>query len=137
VPGRKRHIVVDCLGLLLAVMVTAASVTHRDAARSLLAHVRDRYFRLKLIWADGGYSVHLVDIAAKLWRIALTVVKRSDDVSGFVVLPRRGVVERTSRSLPRCGQAVEPGRCMAAWPVGTGRDAEQGSCPPVRHVPSL
>jgi len=48
VPGRKRHIVVDCLGLLLAVMVTAANITDRDAARSLLPRLRERYFRLSL-----------------------------------------------------------------------------------------
>jgi transposase len=93
--GRKRHIVVDTLGLLLAVMVTAASVTDREAGRELLGRARARYFRLARVWADGGYTGPLVDLVATLWRIALTVVKRSDDTSGFVVLPKRWLVERT------------------------------------------
>jgi len=93
--GRKRHIVVDTLGLLLVVMVTAAGVTDRDGARDLLGRVRARYFRLTRVWADGGYTGPLVDWAANAWRIALTVVKRSDDTTGFVVLPKRWLVERT------------------------------------------
>ena len=99
--GRKRHIVVDTLGLLLVVMVTAASVTDRDAARDLLGWVRARYFRLVKVWADGGYTGPLVDLAAKTWRIALTVVKRTDDIAGFVVLPKRWLVERTFAWLMR------------------------------------
>ncbi|MEE1791086.1 transposase [Streptomyces sp. BE308] len=60
VPGRKRHIVVDCLGLLLAVMVTTASVQDRHAAAPLLKHVRERYRKIVLVWADGGYAGRLV-----------------------------------------------------------------------------
>lgn len=101
VPGRKRHIVVDCLGLLLAVLVTAANVTDREAGASLLARLRARYFRLTLVWADGGYTGSLVDIAAKAWRIALTVVKRNHDTAGFKVLPKRWLVERTFAWLMR------------------------------------
>jgi transposase len=93
--GRKRHIVTDALGLLLVVAVTAASTGDRDAAYTLLARLRERHFRLKLVWADGGYTGALADFAAKMLRIALTVVKRTDDTSGFKVLPRRWVVERT------------------------------------------
>jgi transposase len=93
--GRKRHIVVDTMGLLLTVMVTAASVTDREAGQVLLARLRERFFLLTLVWADGGYTGPLVDFAAKVLRLALTVVKRNADASGFVVLPRRWVVERT------------------------------------------
>ncbi|MEU6256181.1 transposase [Streptomyces sp. NPDC047043] len=60
VPGRKRHIVVDCVGLLPAVMVTAANVTDRDAAMPLLESVRARYRKIVLVWADGGYAGRLV-----------------------------------------------------------------------------
>jgi transposase len=95
VNGRKRHIVVDTLGLPLAVMVTAASVTDRDAGRSLLARLRERHWRITRVWADGGYTGQLVDVARSVWRIALTVVKRSDDATGFIVLPKRWLVERT------------------------------------------
>ncbi|MEU8927732.1 IS5 family transposase [Kitasatospora sp. NPDC048545] len=95
VNGRKRHIVVDTLGLLLTVMVTAASVTDRDAGQTLLARIRARHWRITLVWADGGYTGRLVDLARDAWRIALTVVRRTDDTTGFTVLPKRWLVERT------------------------------------------
>ncbi|MDX3099190.1 IS5 family transposase, partial [Streptomyces sp. ME19-03-3] len=99
--GRKRHIVVDTLGLLLAVTVTAASVTDREAGRTLLARLRQRHWRITRVWADGGYTGQLVDLTRSILRIALTVVKRSDDTSGFTVLPKRWLVERTFAWLMR------------------------------------
>jgi transposase len=95
VNGRKRHIVVDTLGLLLVVMVTAACVTDREAGHTLLARLRERHWRITLVWADGGYTGRLVDLARDILRIALTVVKRADDTTGFRVLPKRWLVERT------------------------------------------
>ncbi|MFF3619339.1 transposase [Streptomyces sp. NPDC002467] len=62
-PGRKRHIAVDCLGLLPAVMVTAANVTDRDAAMPLLERVRARHRRIVLVWADGSYAGQLGEAA--------------------------------------------------------------------------
>ncbi|MFC9758826.1 IS5 family transposase [Streptomyces sp. NPDC056921] len=76
VNGRKRHIVVDTLGLLLTVMVTAASVTDRDAGQTLLARLSERHWRVTRVWADGGYTGRLVDFARGVLRVALTVVKR-------------------------------------------------------------
>jgi transposase len=93
--GRKRHIVVDTLGLLLAVVVTAASVQDRDGACPLLALLRERLSTLVMVWADGGYAGRLVTWAGSVLRLTVTIVKRSDDGRGFVVLPRRWVVERT------------------------------------------
>ncbi|MFF0683348.1 transposase [Streptomyces tendae] len=93
--GRKRHFVVDTIGLLLVVVVTAASVTDREAGRTLLARLRERHWRITLVWPDGGYTGRLVDLARDVLRIALSVVKRSDDTTGFTVLPRRWLVERT------------------------------------------
>jgi transposase len=101
VNGRKRHIVVDALGLLLAVMVTAASVTDREAGRTLLERLCERHWRISLVWADGGYTGRLVDLARDVLRIALTVVRRTDDTTGFVVLPKRWLVERTFAWLMR------------------------------------
>jgi transposase len=95
VNGRKRHIAVDTLGLLLCVLVTAASVQDRDGARPLLAQLRASCGRIRLVWADGGYAGKLVDWALVTVKITMAIVKRSDDASGFVVLPRRWVVERT------------------------------------------
>lgn len=93
--GRKRHILVDTIGLLLAVKVHAASVQDRDGAKLLLKMCRERFPRLFLIWADGGYRGQLIKwvMVNCLW--VLEIVKRRDDVAGFQVLPRRWVVERT------------------------------------------
>lgn len=87
--GRKRHIAVDTLGLLLCVLVTAASVQDRDGARPLLEQVRASCRRVQLVWADGGYAGKLVDWALTTVKITIAIVKRSDDATGFVVLPRR------------------------------------------------
>ncbi|MFD8708807.1 IS5 family transposase [Kitasatospora sp. NPDC059648] len=101
VNGRKRHIVVDTLGLLLTVLVTAASVTDREAGGTLLARLRQRHWRITLVWADGGYTGRLVDFARDVLRIVLSVIKRNDDVAGFTVLPKRWLVERTFAWLMR------------------------------------
>ena len=93
--GRKRHIAVDTLGLILAVLVTAASVQDRDGAFRLLASLRERHSTITLIWADGGYAGRLVSWAHQVLALTLTIVKRSDNSTGFAVLPRRWVVERT------------------------------------------
>ncbi|WP_344990791.1 IS5 family transposase [Nonomuraea helvata] len=88
VQGTKRHVIVDTLGLLLVVIVTAASVQDRDGAKPALARLRDWYERIALIWADSAYAGKLVTWAKKHVRLTVEIVKRSDDVSGFVVLPR-------------------------------------------------
>jgi transposase len=93
--GRKRNIATDCLGLLLMVTVTAASMQDRDGAHRLLALLRERFSTISLVWADGGYAGRLVVWANQVLRLAVTIIKRSDNVTGFVVLPRRWVVERT------------------------------------------
>ncbi|MEU6974348.1 IS5 family transposase [Kitasatospora aureofaciens] len=99
--GRKRHVIVDCLGLLLMVLVTPADATDRDAACGMLSHLVARYRTIRLVWADGGYTGRLVDWAKRQLRLTLEIVKRSDDQNGFVVLPRRWVVERTLAWLMR------------------------------------
>ncbi|WP_181387479.1 IS5 family transposase [Streptomyces sp. Act143] len=106
VAGRKRHLVVDCLGLVLAVAVTAASVQDRDAAVPLLQRLRQQYFSIRLVWADGGYAGRLVDWAREKAQLTLQIVKRTDDTTGFVVLPRRWVVERTLSWLMRSRRLV-------------------------------
>jgi transposase len=95
VNGRKRHIAVDTLGLLLCVIVTAAGVQDRDGAKPLLDKMIAAHHRITMVWADGGYAGKLVVWARERLKIALTIVKRSDSDIGFVVLPRRWVVERT------------------------------------------
>ncbi|MGW7201815.1 IS5 family transposase [Streptomyces chryseus] len=95
VNGRKRHIAVDTLGLLLVVLVTMASVQDRDGARPLTSRLRRLHHRITLVWADGGYAGKLVTWAQERWSLNLDIVKRNHDVKGFVVLPRRWVVERS------------------------------------------
>ncbi|MEU6973808.1 IS5 family transposase [Kitasatospora aureofaciens] len=92
--GRKRHVVVDTLGLLLAVMVTAADTGDRAAAQTLLAQVAAAHHLLALVWADGGYTGSLVEHCLTALALVLAIVKRSDDMRGFVVLPKRWIVER-------------------------------------------
>lgn len=94
--GRKRHILVDTLGLLLRVMVLPANIQDRDAAPHLLAAFfgQPSRRRVKHIWADGGYAGALINLAKRLWRCNVEIVKRSD-LHRFKVLPRRWVVERT------------------------------------------
>jgi transposase len=93
--GRKCHVVVDSLGLLLTVLVTAASVQDRDGAFRLLALLRERFSTITLVWADGGYAGRLVSWACQVLALTLTIIKRSDDTTGFAVLPHRWAVERT------------------------------------------
>jgi transposase len=95
VNGRKRHIAVDTGGLLLAVVVTIAGIQDRDGACRLLAAVRAKFSTIGVIWADGGYAGRLVTWASSVLAFAVTIVKRTDDLTGFRVLPRRWVVERT------------------------------------------
>ena len=92
--GRKRHFVVDTLGLIIAIVVHAANVQDRDGAKLAMAKLPGWFPRLKLIWADGGYAMQLVEWTAASGGWALEVVKRTDDVAGFEVLPHRWVVER-------------------------------------------
>ena len=101
VNGRKRHLLVDTLGLLITVVVHAASVQDRDGAKLVIEKVRHTLPRLRLIWADGGYAGQLVEWVRDLCHWVLEIVKRSDDVKGFQVLPRRWVVERTLAWLGR------------------------------------
>jgi len=95
VTGRKRHLVVDTFGLVLAVVVHAASIQDRDGAKLVLARLAGRFPRLRLIWADGGYAGALIDWVTQCWGWTVAIVKRAAGEEGFVVLPRRWVVERT------------------------------------------
>ena len=96
VNGRKRHILVDTMGLLLMVLVLPANIQDRDGAKQLLAawFARAPRRRVRHIWADGGYAGALLEWAQRLWRCTIEIVKRTE-LHTFRVLPRRWVVERT------------------------------------------
>ncbi|MEO7677346.1 MAG: IS5 family transposase [Verrucomicrobiota bacterium] len=97
IKGRKRHLLVDTLGLVLGVAVTAASVTERAGAQVVLGRVLTWFTWLRILWVDGGYTGDPFAnwVKARRPKLVVEVVKRSDDTTGFKVLPRRWVVERT------------------------------------------
>jgi len=96
VVGRKRHLLVDTLGMVLCVVVHVANTQDRDGARLVFERIRTRFPRLTLVWADGGYTgPKLGNWVKQMCRWALSIVKRTDDTSGFAVLPKRWIVERT------------------------------------------
>lgn len=104
--GRKRHIAVDTMGLLLAVIVTGASIQDRDGAHRVLTALRATFSTIKLVWADGGYAGRLVHWAKSVLALTVQINKRSDHTHGFAVIPRRWVVERTF------GWIVKHRRCV-------------------------
>jgi transposase len=121
--GRKRHLLADTLGLLIAVIVTPASTQDRDVAYALAHQARHRgRHRLHLIWADQAYEGPWTWWAFHVLGIAIHVVRRLDGQRGFVVLPRRWVVERTNAWVSRrrrCARDYErlPARheAMVQW----------------------
>jgi putative transposase len=103
--GRKRHLLVDTLGLVMLLVVHPANLQDRDGAKLVLAALASMYRRLRLIWADGAYAGRLQEWVAALRRraaVRLEIVKRSDEAIGFVLLPKRWIVERTFGWLNRC-----------------------------------
>ncbi len=125
VNGRKRHIAVDTLGLLLAIVVTAASTQDRDAARPLLWRLRVAQRRIRLVWADAGYAGKLVVWAATTLGLRVDIVRRRL-AHAFQVLPRRWVVERTFAWISRHRRTVrdyerlpDHHRAMVTWAMIT------------------
>ena len=98
IQGRKRHLLVDTMGLILAVTVLPANIQDRDGAKVVLRSLRDRFCWVKRVWADGAYAGQLVEWVAGLRRrrpVELEIVKRSEPAEGFQVQPHRWIVERT------------------------------------------
>lgn len=104
VTGRKRHMVVDTLGLLMRVVVTAGDVQDRDGAKIVLKELAEQeelVKRLKIIWADGGYRGTLVEWVDEVLDCKLKIVEKPEGQVGFRLLPKRWVVERTFAWLVR------------------------------------
>jgi transposase len=102
IKGRKRHTLTDTNGLLLGVVVTPASVQDRDGAKVLLCLFCHNLMGLLLIFADGGYAGKLEEFVTCMGRLfglgahfALGIVRKLGDQQGFVLLPRRWVIERS------------------------------------------
>ena len=102
VKGRKRFILVDTCGLVLAVLVCAGNISEKAGAMQLLEYIKhagclhELCAKIQLVWADGGYrGEDLINFVKELWNWTWQIVMRTDDQKGFKVLPRRWVVERT------------------------------------------
>ena len=93
--GRKRHLLVDVLGLVLVVWMSAGSVQDRDGAVPVLQEAHREFPTLKKVWVDGAYRGKVIDNVESETGITIEMVKRTDDMKGFVVLPKRWVGERT------------------------------------------
>jgi putative transposase len=100
VNGRKRHLLVDTLGLIWAVLVLPASVQDRDGAKPLLEKAHGQLPRLQVVWADGAYA-GIADWVQRKCQCLLTTILRPVNLHRFVVLPKRWIVERTFAWLGR------------------------------------
>src|SRR5215211_1523045 len=108
IKGKKRHLIVDTLGLMLGLDVTPADVQDRDGFLPLLKSVRHVFVFLERLFADGAYSGAATAAAAKrTGKVVLEIVKRSDAAKGFVVVAKRWIVERTFGWLGRCRRLVK------------------------------
>jgi transposase len=114
IKGKKRHILVDTQGLMLQAIVHAANIQDRDGGAMLLATLFGLYPFLLKLYADGGYQgpEFRKALAAIFAQIEVEIVKRSDAAKGFVVLPKRWVVERTLAWLGRCRRLAKDWECL-------------------------
>jgi transposase len=114
ITGKKRHVLADTQGLLLHAIVTAAGVQDRDGGLALLATLFGLYPFLRKLFADSAYQGPVFEgaLANILPRLDIEIVKRSDQAKGFVVLPRRWVVERTIAWLNRCRRLAKDWECL-------------------------
>ena len=112
--GRKRHMLVDSTGLLLAVLVTSASVGDLAGAMALLKGGQRRFPGLRLVWADSAYA-GLVAWGKRFWGWVVELKRRPPGAKGFVVIPWRWVVERTFgwRRSTACGGTARRSRRSA------------------------
>jgi putative transposase len=94
IKGMKRHIIVDTLGLILAVVIQSASVQDRTGAVEVIEKLRAQYKKIIVLFADAGYTGKLAAIIKTRWKIRLEIIKRTE-LHHFAVLPKRWIVERT------------------------------------------
>ncbi len=135
--GRKRYIAVDILGLLLVVVVTAANIQDRDGAHRLLAALRARFSTVTHIWADGGYAGRLLPWAKQVLALTVEIVKRTDNTAGFLVLPRRWVIERTFGWITKHRRCVRDYETLPETPRSHGPHRHDHDPPPHPHRQSM
>ena len=114
IKGKKRHILVDTQGLLMHAIVHGADIQDRDGGVLLMATLFGVYPFLLKLYADGGYQGEKFEAALKkvVSGLNVEIVKRSDQAKGFVVLPKRWVVERTFAWLGRCRRLAKDWECL-------------------------
>jgi transposase len=114
IKGKKRHILVDTEGLLIHAIVHAADIQDRDGGGLVMATMFGMYPFLLKLYADGGYQGPVFRDAVKkiMERVNVEIVKRSDQAKGFVLLPKRWVVERTFAWLGRCRRLAKDWECL-------------------------
>lgn len=114
IKGKKRHVLVDTIGLLLDAIVHPADIQDRDGGALLLATLFGRWAFLEKLFADGGYAGPRFQIAARkaVAKLKVEIVKRSDIAKGFEVLPKRWIVERTIAWLCRCRRLAKDLECL-------------------------
>ena len=114
IKGKNRHILIDTQGLLIHAVIHAADIQDRDGGALVMSTMFGMYPFLRKIFADGGYQGPLFRAAVKkiMARLNVEIVKRSDAAKGFVVLPRRWVVERTFAWLGRCRRLAKDWECL-------------------------
>jgi putative transposase len=95
VNGRKRHIITDTMGFILAIVIHNADIQDRDGAKLVLKEMQHKYPLLKKILADGGYSGKLIEWTLSIFGWTLEIVSKVAGISTFSVIPKRWVVERT------------------------------------------
>lgn len=114
IKGKKRHILVDTLGLVLHAIVHPANIQDRDGGALLLATLFGRWAFLEKLFADGGYAGPVFRAGARkaIAKLSVAIVKRSDTAKGFEVLPKRWIVERTIAWLCRCRRLAKDLECL-------------------------
>jgi transposase len=114
IKGKKRHILVDTLGLLLHAIVHPADIQDRDGGVLVMSTLFGLFPFLKKLFADSGYQgpKFAKALAKVLPHLDIEIVKRSDQVKGFVVLPKRWIVERTIAWLNRCRRLAKDWECL-------------------------
>ena len=132
---KKRHVLVDTRGLLLIAMVHSAGIQDRDGGVLLFSTLFGRFPFLKKLFADSAYqgTIFATAISAILPGLQIEIVKRSDRAKGFVILPKRWIVERSIAWLNRCRRLAKdwenlPPRRLA-WVEGGERLPEGAARP--------
>ncbi len=115
IKGRKRHLLVDTMGNLLRIVVHSAGIQDRDGADYVFDEIKDDYPALAKVWADQGYTGDLGEAILARYNIVLEIVEKSPDQKGFVVLPRRWVVERTLAWLNRYRRLSKDYECRVEY----------------------